>query len=97
MYITFNIVFNEVPEPKDYHRFTKGYIEEKLLKNFSEYTIIPLGNRVTSSLYIIEPLLKFKIFKILYLILLYPFYFISKKISKKFVDQHITYYVEATK
>lgn len=96
VFITFPVVFNEIPEPKDYHRFTRDGIND-LCSNFSEVKIIPIGNRIHSSLYIIEPLLKLKIFKVFYLALMMPFYIVNKKISTKFIDFPIFYAVELTK
>lgn len=96
VFITFPVIFNEIPEPKDCHRFTKDGINS-LCSNFSEVKIIPIGNRVYSSLYILEPLLRFKIFKLFYVLLIMPFYLINKKISKGFIDFPLFYSVELTK
>jgi len=90
MYVTFPCIFNENPEPKDYHRFTKEYIKS-LTSEFNRVEIIPIGNRIESALYILDPILRFRVLKGLFLLIFSFPYYLLKFISKGYIEYPIFY------
>jgi SAM-dependent methyltransferase len=90
MYVTFPCIFNENPEPKDYHRFTKEYIR-LITAEFNEVEIIPIGNRVESALYILDPILRLRVLKGLFLLILLPLCNLLKFVSRGYIEYPIFY------
>jgi SAM-dependent methyltransferase len=86
IYLSSPFIFNESPEPDDYRRFTKQGLERLFKKvGFSEIRIIPYGGRITSSVYILEPFLKFRIIKIL----VYPLAIFFDRLILRFTKNNI--------
>lgn len=66
LYIVSPFIANEMPEPDDYCRFTKQGLE-RIFKNigFDNFKIIRFGGRFTSATYLLNPVIRFRILKIL--------------------------------
>lgn len=60
LFMTSPFIFNEAKEPSDYWRFTSEGLE-KLLKEsgFKKFLIIPVGERFSAAVYLINPFLFF--------------------------------------
>lgn len=53
------LIFPHVPEPSDYWRFTEESIKYLLsLSGFTNFTIIPIGERWTAAAYLLDPFLR---------------------------------------
>lgn len=98
LFITSPFIFNEAKEPNDYWRFTSEGLE-KILKEvgFNEILIKPVGERFSSAVYLISPLLFFWPIKfIFYTLAIALDKFIPKKLKSK-QPCPIGYFIEAKK
>lgn len=98
LFITSPFIFNEAKEPNDYWRFTSEGLE-KLLKesDFKNILIIPVGERFSAAVYLINPFLFFWPVKFLFYILAIG---LDKLIPKKIKLKQpcpIGYFIEAHK
>jgi SAM-dependent methyltransferase len=57
--LTAPLVFPHTPEPRDYWRFTEDGLAWLLCNTgFTEFEIVPVGNRFSASAYLLEPFLR---------------------------------------
>ncbi len=64
-YLSSPFIFNEAREPHDYQRFTSEGLTRLLIKaGFSNYKIIPMGERFTAALSLIHKFIFFRIFQL---------------------------------
>lgn len=95
LFLSSPFIFNETPEPHDYHRFTSEKLHILLTQaGFTQISITPIGNRFSAITHILNPFLIFRPVKfIAYWIALN----IDRLVPKKLSSCPLDYFCQAQK